>query len=180
MNERRKSTFRLTFCAMMCALGVVLLYVGSVVEVLDIAVAAMASLLTVLVVIEYGGAWPWVVFGVTGLLSLLLLPAKLPAMMYVLFFGYYPIVKEKLEAHCRRRTVQWIGKELVFNVSLAVMLVLSRLFFSDDVAESMIELVVIFVVMAEVAFVLFDIAMTRLISLYLYRLRNRFRMGKRP
>ena len=178
MNERRGNTFRLTFCAMMCALGVVLLYLGSVIEVIDIAAAAMASLLAVLVVIEYGGAWPWTVYAVTSLLSLILLPAKLPALMYALFFGFYPILKEKIESKCRKVT-QWVFKELVFHASLILLLLLSRLFLTEDVFGGVIELVVIFVALSEVAFVLFDIAMTRMISFYVYKLRGRFRLGRK-
>jgi hypothetical protein len=175
MQNRQKGIRRLTTCAMLCALSVVVLYLGAVMEVVDISVAVIASLLAVIVVIEYGGVWPWVVYGVTSLLALLLLPNKTPALMYVLFFGFYPIVKEKIES-MRQRVTQWVVKEAVFNVALAVMIWLSLLFFTED--AMMWELVVIFAVLANVAFVLYDVAMTRLISLYIYKLRSRFRIKK--
>ena len=94
---------------MLCALGVVLLLLGSVIEVMDIAMAALASLLCIFAVIEYGGAAPWLVFSVTGVLSLILLPNKTPAAMYVVFLGYYPIIKEKLER--LKKPIAWVLKE---------------------------------------------------------------------
>ena len=83
----RKNTKRLTVSAMLSALSVTLLYLGSFIEVLDLSMAVLASLFTVVMVIEYGKGAPWSVFLVTSALSLILLPQKLPALMYALFFG---------------------------------------------------------------------------------------------
>ena len=66
----------MTLCAVLSALGVVLLYLGSFIEVLDLSVALLASLAIVVLVIERGGAYPMMTYGVTALLSLLLLPNK--------------------------------------------------------------------------------------------------------
>ncbi|MBR2353369.1 MAG: hypothetical protein IKA76_02575, partial [Clostridia bacterium] len=81
----KEKTKRLTTCAMLAALGVVLLWLGSMIEVVDISMAVIASLLCVFAVIEYGGGAPWMVFATTSLLSLLLLSHnRAPAMMYLL------------------------------------------------------------------------------------------------
>ncbi len=171
---RKEKTKQLTLCAMLSALGVVLLFLGSVINVIDISMAVIASLLCVFVVIEYGRGAPWLVFGVTSVLSLLLLPQKTPALMYLLFFGYYPILKEKIEK--KPRAIAWLIKELIFNVALAVLLVSGHfLLFTAADLGSMIYYYAAFVLLAEIAFPLYDIALTRLISLYLFRLRKRFR-----
>ena len=105
--------------SVLSALGVVMLYLGSMVEVLDMSMAVIASLICVFAVIEYGKGYPWLIFSVTAILSVLLLPIKTPAVMYAVFFGYYPIIKEKLER--LPRVVSWILKEVIFNVAFAVM-----------------------------------------------------------
>ena len=51
----KKSTKRLTLCAVLTALGVVVLSLGSLLEVLDLSAAALAGMLVVIVVIEVGG-----------------------------------------------------------------------------------------------------------------------------
>ena len=98
MRDRiRKRTKYLTVSAMLCALSVIILSLGSLIEVLDITTAVLASLLCIYAVIEMGGAYPWLIWPVTSILALLLLPQKTPALFYALFAGFYPILKEKLE-----------------------------------------------------------------------------------
>lgn len=160
-------------CAMLAALGVILLYLGSLVEILDISMAVIASLMCIFAVIEYGGSAPWLVFGVTAVLSLILVPQKSPAVMYALFFGYYPILKEKFEK--LRLVTCWICKEIVFNIALAAIL-LSMRFLLFAYTDIPIELYVIAVVVCEAIFILYDIALSRLISFYVYRLRKRFKI----
>ncbi len=165
----------MTVCAMLSALGVVLLFAGSLIEVMDISMAVIASLLCVFTVIEYGKAAPWLVFAVTGTLSLILLPVKTPAVMYVCFFGYYPILKEKLEK--MRRGICWLLKELIFHAAMIIMIVGVRfLLLSDDFAMPSLVMTIAFVLIAEVTFVLYDIALSRLITFYVVRLRKRFKL----
>ena len=65
VSKQRKSTTRdLAVCAMLSALGVVLLYLGSFVEIMDMAMAAIASFAVIITVIEYGKGAPWAVYGV--------------------------------------------------------------------------------------------------------------------
>ena len=160
---------------MLCALGVVLLLLGSVIEVMDIAMAALASLLCIFAVIEYGGAAPWLVFSVTGVLSLILLPNKTPAAMYVVFLGYYPIIKEKLERF--KKPIAWVLKEVIFNIALIALFFIVKFLLMPNASEPLMIYVIAFVLF-EIAFVLYDIALTRLITLYILRLRDRFKFIK--
>ena len=170
----KEKTKRLTTCAMLSALGVVLLWLGALIEVVDISMAVIASLLCVFAVIEYGSGAAFMVFGVTAVLSVILLPSKAPAAMYLLFFGYYPIIKEKLEK--LPRITSWIVKEAIFNVALAAMLLLSHLLLFPGIAfGSKLYYYAGLALIAEFVFPVYDFALTRLITLYLFRLRKRFR-----
>ena len=171
--SKQTNTKQLTVCAMLSALGVVLLWIGSVLEVAEISMAVIASLLCIIAVIEYGGASPWLVYAVTGVLGAILLPNKGIAAMYLLFFGYYPIVKEKIER--LTKGVRWVVKEAVFHVALIVLAVVWRWVLFPAAEMPATFLLVAMVAMAEVVFVLYDIALTRLISFYVIRLRHRFR-----
>lgn len=162
---------------MLSALGVVILLLGSLIDVIDISMAVIASLACVFAVIEYGYASAWLVYAVTSVLSLLLLPNKSPAVMYLLFFGAYPILKALLE-RVRVTAVVWLLKELAFNASLTVsFLVLKRLMMPNT--DIPLAMLLLGAVLAEAIFVLYDIALTRLISFYMYRLRERFKFLKK-
>lgn len=172
-KDRSENTKRLAMCAMFSALGVVLLWLGSAIEVVDISMAVIASVFVIFAVIEYGGGAPWAIFAVTGILSAVLLPNKLPAAMYILFFGFYPIIKEKIEK-LRSKVWQWTLKEIVFNVCLILLMLIAKLLIYNGV-EGLLVFAAVFFILANGTFVIYDIALTRLISLYLFRLRKKFR-----
>ncbi len=170
--SKKFDTKRLAVCAVLSALGVVVIWLGSIISVMDLSMAVIASLFSVIAVIEYGKGAPWLVYAVTAILSMLILPEKTGAFLYLCFFGYYPIIKEKLEQ--LKRPVAWLLKELIFNVFLALSLIASKFLFSANASEPVI-LYVIYALLFEIVFPLYDIALTRLITFYIRKLRSRFK-----
>lgn len=186
-----QKTKKLTLGAIFAAIGVVMLTLGSLVEVLDLSMAAIASMLCVVAVIEIGGAYPWLIYGTTSILSVVLYPAGTACWLYLIFFGYYPIVKEKLER--LHRSVAWILKLVLFNVSvLAYVAIAYFLFFGGADAVSLknvfasviggedagFALAIVLYVALNIVFILYDVALTRLISFYFVKLRHRFKFFK--
>ena len=173
-----RGTKKLTLSAMLVALGVIFLGIGALLEVLDISMAVIASLCVIIAIIEYGKGTPWMVYAAISVLSFLLIPNKLPSIFFTLFFGFYPILKEKLEK--RKPIVRWIFKELIFNVCLAaIMLIYFLLFFqglSLNVPISLPWIIAIAVVLCEGIFILYDIALTRMITFYVIHLRKRLKL----
>ena len=94
VSERTK---KLTLGAILASMGVVLLTVGAFIEVLDLSMAALASFFCIFAVIEMGKGYPIMIYLVTGILAVLIMPQSLSGWIYLLFFGYYPIVKERFE-----------------------------------------------------------------------------------
>ena len=167
-------TKKITVCAMISALGVVALYLGSFIEVLDISTAVLASVMCTVTVIEYGKGAPWSVFLVTSLLSLLLLPNKLPALLYAVFFGYYPIIKEKIEK-LRSVILQWVIKLCIFASAIALTFFASTIFAINVEMPADIIFKAIFAALIAITLILYDLALTKIISYYIIRLRHRFR-----
>ena len=179
MSDRiRKRTKYLTVSAMLSALGVVCLMLGSFIEVLDLTTAVMASILCIYAVIEMGGPYPWGIWIVTSLISVLFLPmipTKTPAIFYALFAGFYPILKEKLEK--LRRPISFVLKLVVFHVSLGAILLILKLFLPAQLQfEGMEWLPILLYAACLIVFWIYDLALTRLITFYLLRLRGRFRI----
>ena len=166
----------LTVSAMLSALGVVILGLGAVIEVLDISVAVIASLLVAYAVIEIGGAYPWLIWVVTSTIALLLLPLKTPVLFYALLTGYYPIVKQKIERKMARLPA-WATKMGVLAISLLVIWAVMWLF-----APTLLEttggwlMIVATLVLGIFAFILYDICLTKLITRYFVKWQKRFKM----
>ena len=168
-----KRTQRLTLGAMLCALGVIILALGSLIEVLDLTVAVLASMLCIYAVIELGGHYPFMLWLGTSLLSLLLLPVKTPAVFYALFLGYYPILKAKLES--RSKVLCILLKLLVFHAGLLLIVLIFWAFFPSMLETTLGPWIYPVLYLLSVAvFLLYDLALTRLITAYLLRLRPRF------
>lgn len=175
-KNSRGRTFRVALCGIFTALGVVVMYLGSLIEVLDLTAAVIASLFCVIAVIELKGSAPIMIFSATALLSLLLIPNKFAPTVYLLLAGYYPIVKEKLEMRFRRRIPCFAIKLLMFNVAFAAILAVSVYLLLLPIEGPLIAIGLI--LLGNLAFVLYDIALTRLISMYFYFLRPRFKFFK--
>ena len=173
IQQKRRKIKYLTVSALLCALGVIVLMLGSIIEVLDASVAVIASFFCIYAVIEMNGAYPWLIWAATSTLSLILLPIKTPALFYACFAGYYPILKEKLEKYPNR--ISFPIKLVVFHASLALMFGIMRLFLPSALEGFATGwFLLLLYAMALAVFILYDIALTRLISAYLYRLRSRF------
>ena len=171
-KDRHASIKRLTVCAMLTALGVIFLGIGALIEVLDISMAVIASICVIIPIIEYGKGAPWMVYAAISVLSLLILPSKFPAALFALFAGFYPILKEKLER--KNAVIRWILKELIFNISLAIIILLYFfLFFKGTVQVPW--MIAVAIVLAELVFILYDKAISKLITIYVMEFRHRFK-----
>ncbi len=167
---------RLTAAAVLTALSVVVLAIGSLVEVLDLSMAAIASLAVVFAVIELRGKYPYLVFAATAVLAFLLLPGKTPALFYAVFAGYYPLLKVTFEKHFSR-PVAWLLKLFSFLAAAAFAVFLAVKLFTIEPLPMLSQpwLYVAAGVVLALVFVIYDVALTRLITFYLWRLRQHFR-----
>ena len=174
MAENRISkTKGLALSALLSALGVVFLYLGAIVEVASLSMAVIASVCVIIAVTELGGVYPWLIYAVTSTASLLVLPRKEAAVAYLLFFGFYPILKKLLEK--KGRLFSLIFKELIFNIALAADVVLSMLLLTAGNAEPL-PIIIAYIVLAEIAFPLYDLALTRIVLIYVRKIRPKFKL----
>ncbi len=174
-KRKIKNSKKISFCALFSALGVVIMYIGAVLEVLDISMACIASMICIMAVMEIGGAYPWLIYAVTGALSALLLPQKFAALIYIFFAGYYPMLKCGIE-RLNSRIAEWVIKILVFNVSMGLMVMLSLLVLSPG-GMTRPYIIALFAI-GNVTFVAYDIALSMLVRLYLFKYRKLFKIEK--
>lgn len=159
----------LTTSAMLIALGVVLLLLGSFLGILDLTAAALCGIFTLFCYREMPPAYGFAVFAATAALSLLLLPQKTPAILYAVFAGYYPLLKFRLER--LPAPLAWILKLLLFNAAVTAFLLLSVYVLGTPPEAWWITLVLY--LLGNPAFVLYDILLGRALALYEWRMRPR-------
>ena len=174
----KKKTFfdkRIVVCGVMCALSILILYLGAMIEVLDLSMSAIASLVIVLIVIEMGYSYAWLTYIAVSILSVVLLPQKLAAIFFAAFMGFYPIVKSYIEK-IRSAILCWTLKLSLANVALVVSYLVIRFFVPEEL-ETDIMMWTLYI-MALAAFILYDIAISKLITAYFYKFRERLKIYK--
>lgn len=163
-----KKSKKIALCAILSAFGTLALFAGAVIDVLSMTMTAVASLFIVVVMIEIGGPYPYLVWGATSALSMILLPNKLPAILYFLFGGIYPILKAQFER--LHYIVSWILKLSVINCALLLIVTATKhIFYLNDPS---FDFTVPFLVLGNAALVLYDIALSKLILLYIVKIRG--------
>ncbi len=168
-----KKSKKIALAAILSALGVLILLLGSILTVLDLTMVALASLLIMLAVIEIGGGYPYLIWLVTGILALMLLPDKFSALLYLLFGGIFPILKAMFER--LHYAVSWILKFSYFNAMLSVLILFVIFIFHLPETDLGFNLPVYLVCNA--VFVLYDIATTQLVTFYLIKMRKKLGLG---
>ena len=172
-----KKTTRITLCALLAALGVVILYLGALVNVLDISVSILASFLILFCVAEIGYSWAAAVWLLTAILSLLLLPNKAPALLYTALFGYMPVTKFLFER--LGKWVAWIPKLVLFNAAAVTVGYFGweLLGFTTEnrFGLSVGWMMAAYLILANVVFIVCDVLYTRLVLIYLKKYRNKIR-----
>ncbi len=172
---KRNKTQKIAFSGVMSAVCVALLYLGSVIEVLDYSASAFAGLVVTLVIVEFGDRAGIGVWLTSSVLSLILLPVKSAALLFIVFCGWYSFAKRRLERLAP--VLSWILKLVIFNLCLAVIYVITvKLLLIQDVTPLITVSVLL---LANGVFLIYDVLITRIIILYVRRLRPRLTFLKK-
>ena len=122
----------LALCGVLCALAVAIMAMGTILPVATYCAPVLASMTLLPVLVLCGEKLSWAMFFASAMLSLLLAPDKEAAAIF-LALGYYPIVKPKLDQRPKIR--RWIGKFLLFNVSILAVYAALRTLARQGVTE---------------------------------------------
>lgn len=171
-----KNTKKITFCAIMAALAAVMM-LGSYFMYLTYAIPAIAGLCIMVIVVEFDCKWALLTYITSSFLTFLFAEFE-SKVMFIAFFGFYPIVKCLVEK-IKKPTIEWIIKYLIFNIcivgaySLFASVLLDPSSFKDMGAFAKYAPWIL-LVMANVTFAIYDIAISKLCWLYLNKLHKKF------
>ena len=165
---------RVALGGMITALCLVLMFLTGVIPVATYALPAISGVLLIVIVIEIGAKWSWMVYAAVSVLSLLFAADKQAAVLFVLFFGYYPILKAYIEKKLpHKRILEWILKFLVFNAAMIVafFIVIKVLSVPEDSFTIFgIYLPWVFLLLGNFVFLIYDYALSGLIMMYIQKL----------
>ncbi len=166
-----KKTGYITFSAMMGALSVVLMLV-SYFPYLTYTVPAFAALFIMVAVIECGTKWATFSYICAAVISLLTAEPE-AALLFLCFFGYYPIIKVPLE-RIKSKVLRITLKALLFNGTiLLIYLVIMRILGIDDGFSGGAQyMAYLTLALANGVFWVYDFELLRLSDWYFYKFHN--------
>ncbi len=169
MRYPKQYSRRVALCGMMGALSVVVMLMGAVIPVMMFIAPMVVSGLVMLVCTECGRRLAWTEYAAVSLLSVLFLPDKEVAFLFV-FLGYYPLIKPRFDA-LRPALVRVAAKLLYLNASVLVMYaLLYSLFFpgqlAADLAGPELALAAFTLLVGNITFFMLDKALVNLLRIY--------------
>lgn len=176
-NGVKNSTFRVAFCGIIAALGLVLMLLTSLVPVGTYAFPCFAGIFIAAVVIEYGWKWGLGVYAVVAVLSLFLAGDKEAVLYFIALFGYYPILKAVFEKNIKNKIILYVLKFAVFNIAAIASFFAAAFLLSISPEEYTlfgVYMPLAFLAFGNVFFLIYDFAVTVFVGQYVVRLRNKF------
>lgn len=177
MNKRKILASKVALGGVTTALSMVFMLIAGVTSTLVYAIPMFVGALLIVLVIETGKGFATAVYIAVSVLSLLVLGNKEAAIMYVAFFGYYPILKGIIEQYFKS-FLCWIIKYIVFNMAMVVAyFTITKIFMIsfEDVASFGKWALPLLLLAGNVVFAMYDVLLTRLITIYFYRWQKYFK-----
>lgn len=170
-----KKTNKITFCALLSALAVVLM-LGAWFPYLTYTIPAFAGLCIMIVFLELGFKWAILSFLTSAALTILFCEPE-AMLMYVFILGYYPILKAVIE-RINKPILEWPIKIIFFNaVVILVYSFIAELFGVHLTDTNDFGKYTVYIVLAvgNIVFVVYDITVSKMAAFYFYFIQPKLR-----
>lgn len=173
----RKST-QVAVGGMASSLCLLLMFLTGVIPFSTYWLPGAAGIVLFIVALENGMPTAFLVYASVSLLSVFIAPDKEAAITFIVFLGYYPIIKPKLE-QWGSRPLRMVVKAALFNGAvLAVFFVTSKVLRLDEIYAEMNDFGqysgAMMLALLNFTFWMYDHTLTLLIQNYLIRLRPKY------
>ena len=173
----RQNGYRTALGGILSALSVAIMLLGSLFPFATYAVPAISSFAILYFCMEFSKKHALLVLVVISILALTLVPDKETAFIFSFIFGPYPILKAifeslKSDILCWALKIVSFNIEVLFTYFLLLRLVVSSALAAEFSSYSTLMLISI-ILLGNVTFIIFDIALTRVIRMYITKIRPR-------
>ena len=162
-----KSSIKVAFCGVVAALITAFMAI-SLIPNATFAAPAVAGLLVIAVFAQFGALPALGCYFASAVLSFFIAD-KVSWVLYVVFFGYYPIIKPALE-RIKNVFLKWAVKLVLFNLAACFCYFAERFVLGDLPGGILLAAVWL---LGNIAFVLYDIAVSRIATFYYIKLHKK-------
>lgn len=167
---------RLALTAVLTALSLIFLYASTLLPTGRMGVVAVAGLFPAAAVVSGGLGAGALCYGGSALLALLLLADKGNALLFLLFFGLYPLVKALVE-RLRRLPLEFLCKLAFFNGALTLFWFGLRAVFLAALPLPIKAGWLVYLA-GNLVFLIYDFGLSKLIAFYMRRIDKVIRKNR--
>lgn len=114
MPNGRKTSYKVAVGGVVSALCLTLMFMTGVFPILSMAIPIYAGAMMIIVAHEVSTSWAFSAYCAVSILSLFLTPDKEAATLFIMYFGYYPIIVSRL-GRIRSAPLKILCKLAIFN-----------------------------------------------------------------
>lgn len=162
-------TSRVALSGVLAAGGLVFLALACIAPSGRLGLNAVSGLFPVIALLSAGRTAGWLCWAAVSLLGLVLLPDKGMVLLFLVFFGLYPVLKSRLEG-LASPVLGWLCKLLYFNAVLAVCWLFLRAWLFPELPAWAEGAAAVWAA-GNIVFIVYDIGLSRLIFGLQRRLR---------
>ena len=168
------SSRKLALCGLLTALAVTLLLLGGILPLATFCAPMLAMVVLLPVLEEFGHRAAATAWGAAAILALLLVPDRETALVFV-FFGWYPILRPRLN-RLPGRLPRLLAKLAVYGAATMLLygLVLRLMGLTADLLAGTRLMNGLLLVLGSITFLALDRVLERLTVLWYRKLRKRF------
>lgn len=168
-----KNSKVIAYSGVATALSVVMLFLGSIFWVLGYTMPLVASLVMIILLDSISQKSALLTFISTSIISFILLNDKECVLLYILFFGYYPLIRDKIN-DIKPKFLSYLLKFITFNAAMVLTQVLCVYVFGIPFDDMLGKWgIIVFVLCLNLVFAVFDKLYTLLLRLYRIKLKKK-------
>ena len=175
----RDISYRVALGGIVSALCLVTMFLAGVIPALYLLLPGIAGILLMIISVEVNTGWAFLTYLAVGLLAMFVTFDKEAALIFIMFFGHYPILRFYIQK-IPLGLIRLIVKLLVFNICIiAYFYVTVYIFGLQDILEEFDEIgkygAYIMLGVSNIVFLIYDFDLEFLYKVYLKRILPKFR-----
>jgi len=180
--ECKNASYKVALGGVISSMSLFVMFLTSVLPAFYIAFPMLAGGLLLVIVSDISEGWAFVTYVGIGLLSLFITPDKEAALMFILLFGHYPILKQRID-RLKLPLLRGIIKIAVYNICIIAIFKISMAIFGIEDMFVGFEflgkyVVPVLLVITSIVFLAYD----KILSAYMFIYKDYFKprfLGRR-
>ncbi|HRR75530.1 MAG: hypothetical protein IJK31_06865 [Ruminococcus sp.] len=175
----RDISYRVALGGIVSALCLVTMFLAGIIPALYILLPMVAGVLMMIISVEVSRGWALLTYLSVSLLSMIITFDKEAALIFILVFGHYPILREYIKK-MKPKIICWLLKFILFNVSIICYFYVTVYIFGlDEMLDEFDDFgrygAYFMLGLANVLFLLYDLNLDNIYRIYIKRLAPKFR-----